>query len=218
LWSTGNPDASVVERLIRRRAALQLSEIQLQGSGPQPVTSIAGLEYYIYPPLHLNRFRLGYIVKHKTTASDIRIIVTPHCHLTVQQGQEEPRAKHVLTVKTLPAPAVLGVEKIAGLKNERDPKKQDKKLKSWATPPSGEDVGKPEGRYWFLPAFLEIKHSYADFQQVESISYSELIENYQPIASLTPPFAESFQSCFLAYYGGVGIPNIRPDSIKTLLA
>ena len=94
---------------------------------------------------------------------------------------------------------------------------RDKRLKSWATPPSGEQVGKPEGRFWFLPKFLQIPHSYCDFQQIETVPYANLAANFTPVASLTPPFAESFQSCFLAYYAGVGIPNIRPESIRSLL-
>jgi hypothetical protein len=217
LWPGGTPDVAVLERLVRRRAALQLSEIGGNAGTPEPVTSIAGLEYYIYPPLHSGRFRLGHIIKHKTSAADIRVVITPHCHLTIQQQQTEPRAKHVLTVKTTNANIVLGSEKIANAKALLETKR-DNKLKTWATPPSGEPVGLPEGRFWFLPAFLEIPHSYADFQQIESLAYSDLAANFTPLATLTPPFAESLQSCFLAYYAGVGIPNIRPESIRSLLA
>ncbi len=217
LWPGGTPDVAVLERLVRRRAALQLSEIGGSTGTPEPLTSIAGLEYYIYPPLHSGRFRLGHIIKHKTSADDIRVVITPHCHLTIQQQQTEPRAKHVLTVKTTNANTVLGSEKITNAKALLEIKR-DNRLKTWATPPSGEPVGLPEGRFWFLPAFLEIPHSYADFQQIESLAYSDLTVNFTPLATLTPPFAESLQSCFLAYYAGVGIPNIRPESIRSLLA
>lgn len=217
LWPGGSPEAMVVERLVRRRAALQLSEITENAGAPEPIASVAGLEYYTYPPVHRGRFRLGHIIKNKALATDIRLVITPHCHLTIQKDQLEPRAKHVLTVKTNTASTVLGAEKITNAKGLEETKR-DKKLKAWATPPSGEPVGLPEGRFWFLPAFLEIPHSYADFQQLESLSYAELEANFAPLATLTPPFAESLQSCFLAYYAGVGIPNIRPESIRSLLA
>jgi hypothetical protein len=217
LWPDGKPDVNVLERLVRRRAALQLSEITGNTGAPEPVASIAGLEYYTYPPLHRGGFRLGHIIKNNTSVTDIRVVITPHCHLTIQQAQTEPRAKHVLTVKTTGANVVLGAEKLTNAKT-LDETKRDKKLKTWATPPSGEPVGLPEGRFWFLPAFLEIPHSYVDFQQMESLLYSDLISNFTPLATLTPPFAESLQSCFLAYYAGVGIPNIRPESIRNLLA
>ncbi len=59
LWPDGNPDAKVVERLVRRRAALQLAEISGDPGAPEPISSIAGLEYYTYPPVHSGRFRLG---------------------------------------------------------------------------------------------------------------------------------------------------------------
>lgn len=216
LWPDGNPDKSVLDRLVRRRAALQLSEIDGSSGSAQPVTSIAGLEYYTYPPLHRDGFRLGHIIKSKTSATDIRIVITPRCHLTMQEGQTGPRAKHVLTVKVTGANLVLGSVKIANARALEEPKR-DKRLKTWATPPSGELVGLPEGRYWFLPAFLEIPYSYADFQQIESILYSDLAANFEPLATLAPPFAESLQSCFLAYYAGVGIPNIKPESLRSLL-
>lgn len=108
LWPNGNPDAAVLERLVRRRAALQLSEIGGNAGSSQPVTSIAGLEYYTYPPLHRGGFKLGHIVKNNALAADIRVVITPHCHLTIQQDQTEPRAKHVLTVKTTNATRVRG--------------------------------------------------------------------------------------------------------------
>lgn len=217
LWLSGSPEAMIVERLVRRRAALQLSEITENAGAQEPIASVAGLEYYTYPPVHRGRFRLGHIIKNKALATDIRVLITPHCHLTIQKDQVEPRAKHVLTVKTNIANVVLGAETIANAKALEEAKR-DKKLKTWATPPSGQAVGLPEGRFWFLPAFIEIPHSYVDFQQLESLSYADLEANFAPLATLTPPFAESLQSCFLAYYAGVGIPNIRPESIRNLLA
>ena len=217
LWPDGVADVRVVERLVRRRAALQLSELSYNAGLPELLDTVAGLEYYTYPPLHQNRFRLGHIVKNKVLASDIRVVLTPHCHLTIQQGQEEPRAEHVLTVKAIGASEVLGAEKIASAKGLEEAK-QRKRLKSWATPPSGELVGKPEGRFWYLPAFLEIPHSYCDFQRLETLPYAKLAADFTPVATLTPPFAESLQSCFVAFYAGVGIPNVRPESIISLLA
>ena len=217
LWPDGMVDPKVVERLVRRRAALRTSEISDASGVPAPINTVVGLEYYIYPPLHNNQYRLGHILKNKTEASDVRVVLTPHCHLTIQQGHDTPRAEHVLTARAIGANVVLGPEKIAATRALEEGK-QLKKLKSYATPPSGDSVGRPEGRYWYLPAFLDIPHCYCDYQQIESISHAKLTSDYLPIATLTPPFAESLQACFVAYYGGVGIPNIRPESIVSLLA
>lgn len=218
LWATAIPDPKVIERLIRKRAALQMAEVDPSADPPQPVSVVDGLEYYVYPPLKQKGYCLGHIIKKNTVPddpTDIRVVLTPHCHLEIQPDQVEPRAKYVLTVKTTQAALVLGAGKIAGAKKQPDGAKFEN-LKKWATPPSG-DFGKPKGRYWYLPAFLEIPHLYCDFQQLESLPYPSLDAGFKPIAVLTPPFAESLQTCFLAYHAGVGIPNIRPESIRSLL-
>ena len=216
LWPDGNPDRGVIERLVRRRAALQFAEISESGGESGPVASIAGLEYYIYPPLNKDVLSLGHIIRKRTDHADIRLVLTPHCHLTIQQNKKEPRAEFVLTVKAIPTGQVLG-QKIEAARALELPQ-QDKKLTSWSTPPSRQDVGLPEGRYWYLPGFLNIPHSFCDFQQIESFAYAAIGTNYEPIAVLTPPFAESLQSCFLSYHSGVGIPSIKPDTIRSLLA
>lgn len=214
LWSGGSPDKGVLERLVRRRAALQIAE--LGPSAGSANANIAALEYYIYPPLNKTHLRLGHIVKSRTNPDDIRVILTPHCHLKIQQSQTVPRAESVLTVKTLKAQTILGAEKLKRVREAADTAQREKRVLSLITPPSGESVGLPEGRYWFLPGFLDIPHAYCDFQQVESISYVNITANYEAIAVLSAPFAESLQACFLSFYGGVGIPNVSASSLTSL--
>ncbi len=74
-------------------------------------------------------------------------------------------------------------------------------------------MGKPEGRYWYLPHFLDIPDLYCDFLQVESIAHEQLVAEYEELAVLSPPFAESLQACYGAFHGSVGIPNVRPESV-----
>lgn len=216
LWPGGIPDVKVLERLVRRRAALRLAEVTDIEGALQPINSIAGLEYYIYPPLHEKGLSLGHIITKREQQADLRVVLTPHCHLTVQENKLEPRAEFVLTVKAVLSDKILGAEKIGKVK-VAEPAAQDKKLKSWATPPSGQEVGAPAGRYWYLPAFLDIPHSFCDFQQLESLPHASVVEEYEPIAVLTPPFAESLQACFVSYHAGVGIPGITPNSIRSIL-
>jgi hypothetical protein len=215
LWAGDAPDPKVIERLIRKRAALHMAEADPSADPPRPLSTVEGLEYYIYPPLKQKGYSLGHIIQKTNEPMDIRAVLTPHCHLEIQPDQAEPRAKYVLTVKTTSPAQVLGAEKITNAKSQQQIG-QFKKLKTWSTPPSG-DFGKPEGRYWYLPAFLEIPHLYCDFQQLESLGYSTLDAQFKPLAVLASPFAESLQACFLAYHAGVGIPKIRPESIKSLL-
>jgi hypothetical protein len=92
----------------------------------------------------------------------------------------------------------LGADKIAHAR-ALELASQDKKLKSWSSTPSVGEVGKPAGRYWYLPAFLDIPHSFCDFQQLESLPHAVLVEQYKPVAVLSPPFAESLLS-FRGWY------------------
>lgn len=209
-----NIDKEQLERIIRRRAALTISDLMPGSDTHMAVPNRYGLEYYIYPSLDHNYYNLGDIIRNKNTPTDFRVILTPHCYLFTQPGQERPRADHVLTVKTITAENVLG-DKINNAKQDKQDK-QHKKLKKWAKSPAQTDRH-PEGRHWYLPKFLEIPHLFCDFLQLESIEYASLIENYDSLATLTPPYAEALQECFSSFYGSVGIPEIAPESIRDLL-
>lgn len=214
LTSESNIDSNSLERLIRRRAALKISDLTPGSETFTAVTNRHGLEYYIYPSLEHDYFSLGDIIINKEDKNNIRVIMTPHCHLFIQQGQQQPRADYVLTIKTISAEEILG-EKLMHAKDmgEED---QNKKLKKWANSPAQTDK-KPTGRHWYLPKFLDIPHLYCDFLQIESIKYNELNNTYKKIATLLPPYAEALQECFSSFYGSVGIPKIDPNSIKDLI-
>jgi hypothetical protein len=138
---------------------------------------------------------------------------TPHCYLAIQPNQTVPRADYVVTVKTVPVATILGertMEKIRKLEGD----KLYGAIRTLITPPSHPDVGRPAGRYWYLPHFLEIPHLYCDFLQVESIKHSQLEQDYEELAVLSPPFAESLQACYGSFHGAVGIPNLIPASVS----
>jgi hypothetical protein len=206
--------ASVLERMVRRRAAIQIGDID-------PSSATAGLvgrhapEYYVYPAFQQENFNLGDVLRSKEDASDWRVILTPHCHLFTQQGQDKPRADHVLLVKAVRAEDVLG-RKLDNAKAQTKPKQQ-KRLGEWARSPA-QTEGKPEGRHWYLPGFLDIPHSFCDFLRVDSVSYEDVAAHFQRIATLMPPYAEALQSCFTGFYASVGIPDIETVSIESLLS
>jgi hypothetical protein len=204
-------DRDSLERLIRRRAALQLAEITYTPGGWQHLTEVNGHEVYVYPPVNQVRYSLGEVIRKRTDSNDIRVILTPHCYLNILGEQTVPRADFVVTVKTRPVASVLGEK----LNNARTAGQDTllKKIQTWINPPSHEQVGKPEGRYWYLPKFLDIPHLYCDFLQLESLPYAQLEADYEELAVLTPPFAESLQACYGAFHGSVGIPPIKPASV-----
>jgi len=209
-------DRLACERLIRRRASTQLARIVSIASGAEPAEEVDGVEYYIYPPLNPPERCLGEVIQSTDTADDIRVILTPHCRLAVR-AKKKPNASRVLTVKTSLVRDVLGPEKLDKVAQYKTRLKRHKKLKQWATPPSKQDVGTPEGRYWYLPGFLDIPHCFCDFEQVVSITHDRACTKFKPLAVLAPPFAESLQACFLSYYASVGLPDIRPESIEDVL-
>src|ERR1039458_10155099 len=214
IWKATGSDEKGIERLIRRRVAIQIGDMAHDGKGLVPVLSRLGSEYYVYPRLPLTYYSLGDVLRHKENRNDFRIVLTPHCHLFVQPGQEYPRADYVLTIKTVKATDILG-EKLANAREDQKEAKH-KKLGRWTRSPA--QTGRPpEGRHWYLPAFLKIPHLYCDLLQMESVPYGEVAANFEAIATLVPPYAEALQACFVSFYGSVGIPDLRIESIEDML-
>jgi len=216
LKDAGHMEPDTVSRIVRRRAALQLAELTQTKDGPEPLEEVHGIEFYVYPPLNPRQFSLGEIIRHKEQPGDVRVVLTPHCYMAVQPGQKQPRAQFIMTVSALPIKEVLGAEKLTNTR-ELEPKQKAKRLRQFVTPPSGSDVGKPAGRYWYLPAYVEIPHLYCDFMQVNSVAYDALRAQYESLAVLAPPYAESLQACYGAFNATVGIPNVKPSSIEGML-
>ena len=75
-------------------------------------------------------------------------------------------------------------------------------------------------RYFFLPKtpFIE-ENRVIDFQNKEMVSYESLSEpkNYERIAKLDSPFAESMVASFIRYYNRIGFPDIDTDYILSNL-
>lgn len=205
-----------LERIVRRRAALKISDIAPGSDAFKAVPSRYGLEYYIYPPFEQRHYNLGDIVRgNKKNSDDFRVILTPHCHLVVDEKRPVPKANFVLTVKTVSAQDALG-EKLGNAKAAAAKgTDQSDKLKDWTQSPAR--LGRPQGRFWYLPKFLDIPHLYCDLLQLESLNYKALEENYTKVATLTPPYAEALQECFSSFYGSVGVPAINQTSMNDLI-
>jgi len=191
LHENGLAEPSVLERLVRRRAALQIGRLDPVADDPAEVKTVEGVEYYIHPPVS-HELRLGEILRHKADGS-FRVVLTPHCHLAIQPRTDSPRAEYVLTVRTVTATDILNVFPPQGGTEE-------KKLRSLARyTQSPADLGKPRGRYWFLPHFLDMPDLFCDFLQLESIPYEEIRDQHERFAVLDTPFAEALQSCFTRF-------------------
>lgn len=200
--SDRKPD--IIERLVRRRASIQIGRLDSALGGPAEIKSVEGLEYYICPPISKDTLRLGEILKHKDSGS-YRVVLNPHCHLLVQPGAEKPRAEKVLLVDTFGAADMLKEKPPEGGNEEKRLESLRRYLQS---PPR--IIGQLEQRYWFLPRFLDMPDLYCDFLSVRSELYENVISQYEGFAVLDAPFSEAFQACFVTFYSAVGLPDLDP--------
>jgi CheY-like chemotaxis protein len=201
-----------LERLLRRRAATQLARLV----GDTEIDEVGASEFYIHPKISGQELRLGEILKQKETGQ-YRVVLTPHCHLTIQAGEKEPRAEFVLTVRTTTAQ-----DEILKVWDKKKTQFNLKKLdgvkeaarRFIGSPP---DLGTPKGRFWFLPRFLEMPDLYCDLMQVESLPIAIIQKDYEATAVLDTPFAEALQARFAEFYSAVGTANLRPKEFLHLI-
>ena len=212
-WDKLKDDISrpdTLERLVRRRASIQIGRLDPRASLPTEVERVDGMEFYIYPPVSGAEIRLGQILQHKNE-EDYRVVLTPHCHLTVQQGQTRPRAEFVLVAGTVPARVILEQYPPEGGTDDRKLRNLARKTQSPA------DLGQPNGRYWFLPNFLNMPDLYCDLLRIESLSFDTIESQYERFAVLDTPFAEALQTCFTRFYSAVGLPGLEIDKFRHLI-
>ncbi len=208
---------AVLERIIRRRASIQIGRLNPDAEGIAEAATVEGAEFYIYPPVS-DSLRLGDVLRNRNDRT-FCVALTPHCHLVTQPEATGPRADHVLIVVALPAK-----ETIAGacVSNKGKPQppwtgdggKDIETLRRRVGSPA--DLGKPNGRYWFLPGFLDIPDLYCDLLQLHSIPYDEVDSMFERVATLDAPFAEALQTCFTKFYLAVGLPNLDLERLKHL--
>ena len=203
---SGLTQPDVLDRLVHRRAAVQLGRLDVSAAERQRVE---GAEFYLRPRI-ANELRLGQILRRD---GEYRVVLTPHCHLVVQVGQEAPKADFVLTVRTVSAAEVFA--NLPALEGSTEQKRLESLRRRIQSPTQ---IGKPEGRYWFLPGFLSMPHLYVDLLQVESMPIHAATNDWETFAVLDVPFAEALQSTFVRFYSSVGLPGLDPGRFADLMA
>jgi len=206
-------DATLLERLVRRRAGYLLSSLDISSEQTREVQAVVGAEYYVYPSPRVH-YSLGEIVRSKEN-NEFRVVLTPHCHL-VPQSNGAPRADLILTAKAISCDSVFsrdsgkqaggwGTDEVAQVEN----------LRRRTQSPS--QYGQPSGRYWYLPAFLDIPHLYCDFMAIESIPMKGLKEKFERICVLDSPYSEALQACFGRFYAAVGLPSLDTNTTSDMI-
>lgn len=190
---------SGLERLIRRRASMQINESAIEGQVMRRQYADA-YDYYIMPVLP-GDLRLGTLLSKKNQAGQERFyfVLTPHCHM-VKFGDAQPKADTVL---------------LAECKSSHEVTNKDwRQLEGKKTRIPSLSVGTPEGRYCFLPDFCRIPSLYVDLMQLSSVSIAEVDATYERVALVDSPFAEAVQSCLARFYANVGHRNLRDYTVK----
>ncbi|WP_156920798.1 DNA-binding transcriptional response regulator [Fundidesulfovibrio putealis] len=187
---------------IRRRTAQSLGRLK-QGPGAAEQSTVDATDYYIYPSISGDVLRMGQIIR-ETTTSKYYIVLTPHC-LLENQTSVGVRADYIL---------------LAPLRKAKDVCKEQgahvNEIQQWVAHPCGK--GKPSGRYFFLPRFLEMEDMYADILAITSIAGRWPLTDFERLACLDAPYAEALQSQFLKLYSSVGLPVLAHTQYAELAA
>jgi CheY-like chemotaxis protein len=210
LQSSPLADPEELERIVRRRIATTFAL-----TDPKDATNerseVDALDYYIYPRISTKELRLGDVVVRRADQR-IGLVLTPHCHLAIQGTAGSPRVDAALVAWARPTADLLTQDQF----NMRDNKREAEARKKFQSPA---DLGSPNGRYWFLPPFLDIPPLYCDLIDLENVAIVELTdpETTTLLATLDAPFAEALQSCFLRLFSAVGLPSLRLGPLMRLV-
>ena len=68
-------------------------------------------------------------------------------------------------------------------------------------------------RFFFLPGTPFLRASIIDFQHKVTVTYQELENNFEVLATLDDPFSQSMQSSFTRYYNRVGFPDLDVEYV-----
>jgi CheY-like chemotaxis protein len=180
---------------------------------------VHALRYYLMPPSGPpTDYRTGDILIRTGTPAASEspakpdtywIILTPWCDLTFQRDNTR-NAEYVLLARCLPLDTF--EEHREWIAQANPSNTRTKKLQNLAGTPNRRPDNRQEGRYYFLPGIFELPDLLVDFQQTLTAPYGDM-GNYQKIATLDSPFAESVISWFVRFISRVGTPNLDIDAV-----
>lgn len=197
------------------------------------------MEFYIYPIEKTKEFENGEIIRRKNS-NDIFVILTPSCDFVSGEGRKR-KVEHVLLVKSVSLEQTDEYKKFSSIKKKRQEltdyatqidkleqkggddvaieklKKQREKLELNITNMKASfsqflNSGKSD-RFFFLPGTPFMSNRVIDFQDKTTADYSSLKTDFERIAKLDSPFAQSMTSSFIRYYNRIGFPDIDTDYV-----
>ncbi len=208
--------------LLLRRFANSLSKEkikQLLGDDKIKTDKAHPMEFYIFPinadPLK-EEYQAGEILEKD---GQLYAILTPDCDFVLRNDGSRKADKILLAItknfKTLPDFSKYNTLNSKATKTDEEEKKQlpnlKGKLKQWM----GNNAGEKD-RYFFLPSTPFIENHIIDFQVKTMVDYKDL-KDYQRVAKLDLPYAQSMISSFIRYYNRIGFPDLDSDYVLASL-
>ena len=198
-------DLSLGYMLLRNMAdTLSRDNIQqLLGDDTIKEDKVHPMELYIYPTDTTTEYQTGEIIKN-TETNDIFVILTPSCDLVerVRKGVAGRNASFVLLVKTTKLTDTVEYQTFLENPNKDNINKVDSLIRN-----------NTRDRYFFLPQTPFIENRVIDFQNKEIVSYEQLCANFERIAKLDNPYAQSMAATHARYYNRIGCPDIDSEYI-----
>ncbi len=208
-WKGGELSRDAVDLaylMARRLAAALRSEFSRVA-----VTTIAGaaaapdkdhlshpMEYYIFPPVE--RFWSAGDIIRKKGGTTYSVVLTPTCDFA------QKKAKFFLTAKCVPL--VTFDEYAAWCGPSRPPAFEGSPEKVTSLMKDGRG-----DRFKFLPGTYEFPDLVVDLQQLASISVDEQ-DDFDRIASMDSPYAETLLARFARFYSRIGTPDLDIELAK----
>lgn len=216
IFVPGKSDVSLGYLLLRRFAnSLSKENIkQLLGDDKIKTDKAHPMEFYIFPvdpDSAKEEYLAGEIIEKE---GRYYAILTPDCDLVLRSNGSR-KADKILLAATKNFKSLPDYSKYEELKKKQNKSEKEKqqllnfegKLKTWMGNRGGE-----QDRFFFLPATPFIENMVIDFQDKSMVDYNEL-KNYQRVAKLDLPYAQSMISSFIRYYNRIGFPDIDADYV-----
>lgn len=189
---------NVADSLSRKQIKLIIGDEAIHEDKVHP------MEFYIYPS-NTGEFENGEIIKNKGT-EEIYVIVTPSCDFIERfnkRGESVGRnAEKILIIKAIPLTETSEYRKYQANQNA-DARNALLKL-----------INSSKGdRFFFLPGTPFLTNRVLDFQQTAATDYESLSNNYERVAKLDSPYAQSMSASFIRYFNRVGYPDIDTEYI-----
>ena len=188
---------NIADSLSRKKIKIILGDEAIHEDKVHP------MEFYIYPST-TGEFESGEIIKRKG-ADDYFVIVTPSCDFIerYKRGESAGRnAERILLIKAIPLVEFPEYQKYQASPNKDNTNSLIKLISS-----------SKSDRFFFLPGTPFITNLVIDFQQSSTADYESICNDYERVAKLDNPYAQSMSASFIRYYNRIGFPDIDIDYI-----